>query len=656
MGFSVRSSPRRKEQTPDIRQGEHAECGLAALGIVLGYHGVHLSLRELRQRAGSTLLGTTLRQLRDIAEGEGFAATACRTEPSGLERLGLPLIAHMRFIHFAVVERISKDTVHLNDPSSGPMTLTREEFCRDFTGIVLRLTPRDAKPRGRPFSLVRSMIAAFRPQVLVFLLAGILAAISGVLASTGLWTLSGSTGGATAPGGLLLLSAFSQTGALLLAATLARDAANAARRRVMASLGAAPNRYYLEAGPDRTLALLAALRSLQQNGAPLAILAFVWTASVLAFAAWVAPVVALPLTALSLPQVGVLLRTSLRRSDHAARFGREAMPVRAMDESYLAEAAWFRIGRGADSLFSWLAGSHAKEASNALRASEQYDTADAIVMMLDLCKVVLPISLAARGVGDSQDLLFGLMIAAASSMMLHIAASGLRIRPFKDALLHLSDPPPEATARKPASPAAPSDTRLVMDNAGWAPSGAAHPVLSGLSLRLRAGEIAIAHGMPGSGATSFARLAGGLIEPTSGQVRLAGSAVLIGHQRFLLPGTLRHNLSLGARDIDEQAMRSALAAVGLDAVVGPRGGLDFVVKPDHPRLSGGQIRRLMIARALCRSPDILILDGALDNIETELAGAILANLGRYGLAIVVTTRNGDLLGFADQTIELGGRA
>lgn len=595
-----------------------------------------------------------MRQLRDIAEGEGFATSACRAVPSGLERLGLPLIAHMRFIHFAVVERISTDTVHLNDPSSGPITLTREEFSRDFTGIVLRLAPRDAKPRGRPFSLVRSMIAAFRPQVPVFLLAGVLAAISGVLASAGFWTLSGSGDSAAVPGGLLLLSALSQTGALLLATLLAHDAANLARRRIIAGLGAAPDLYYLEARPDRTLALLAALRSLQQNGTLLAMLAFVWIASVLAFAAWVAPVAALPLAALSLLQAGVLMRTSLRRSGHAARFGREAMPVRAMDESYLAEAAWFRIGRGADSLFSWLAGSHAKEASQALKASEQYDIADAIVVMLDLCKIVLPISLAARGGGHGEDLLFGLMIAAASSMMLHVAASGMRVRPLKDALLRLSDPPPEATA--PVSPAAPSDARLVMDSVGWAPSGAAHPVLSGLLLRLRAGEIAIAHGTPGSGATSFARLAGGLIEPTSGQVRLAGSAVLIDHQRFLLPGTLRHNLSLGARDIDEQAMRSALAAVGLDAVVEPRGGLDFVVKPDHPRLSGGQIRRLMIARALCRLPDILILDGALDNIETELAGSILANLGQRGLAIVVTTGNRDLLGFADQTIELGGRA
>lgn len=655
MGFSVRPSPRRNEKTPDIRQGEHAECGLAALGIVLSYHGVHLSLRELRQRAGSMLLGSTLRQLRDIAEGEGFATTACRAEPTDLERLGLPLIAHMRFIHFAVVERISTDTVHLNDPSSGPMALTREEFCRDFTGIVLRLTPRDARPRGRPFSLLRSMIAAFRPQVPVLLLAGVLAAISGMLASAGFWILSGSGDSAAVPGGLLVLSALSQTGALLLAAMLAHNAANAARRRVIADLGAAPDFYYLEARPDRTLALLAALRSLQQNGAPLAMLAFVWTASVLAFAAWVAPVAAVPLALLSLLQAGVLLRTSLRRNSHAARFGRDAMPVRAMDESYLAEAAWFRIGRGADSLFSWLAGSHAKEASNALRASEQYDIADAIVVMLDLCKIVLPISLAAQGHGHGEDLLFGLMIAAASSVMLHFAASGPRIRPLKDVLLRLADPPPEATARTSVSPAAPSDVRLVMDNVGWAPSSAAYPALSGLSLCLRAGEIAIVHGTPGSGATSFARLAGGLIEPTSGQVRLAGSAGLIDHQRFLVPGTLRHNLSLGARDIDEQAMRSALAAVRLDAVVEPRGGLDFVLKPDHPRLSGGQIRRLMIARALCRSPDMLILDGALDNIETELAGSILTNLGRHGLAIVVTTRNRDLLRFADQTIELGGR-
>ena len=653
MGFSFRSSPRRKIETPDIRQGEHAECGLAALGILLGHHGVHLSLGELRQRAGSTLLGSTLRQLRQIAEDEGFTTSARRAEPTDLEALGLPLIAHMRFIHFAVVEKITKDTVHLNDPSAGPMTMAREEFSRDFTGIVLRLMPREAKRRGQPFSLVRSMIAAFRPEMVMLLLAGILAAISGALASVGFRALSGIAEDAATFALPLALSTISLVGALLLATLLAFGATNVARRRVVARLGRAPDLHFLEARPDRTLAFLAALRALQRNGTPNAVLALIWTALLLALSALATPIQALPIAALSLLQAGAILRTSLRRNGYAARFGRNVMPVRALTDSYLVDSAWYRIGRGTDSLFSWLAGTHAREASHALKAAEEHDVADAFVVMLDLCKIALPISLSTWGLGSADDLLFGLVVAVASSAMLQVAASNLSIRPLKDAMLRLSDPPPEPAPSQPLPPAAPSAARLVMEDAGWSPSGMAFPIASGLSLSLGAGEVAIAHGAPGAGATTFARLAAGLIEPTSGLVRLAGSAVLIDHQRFLVPGTLRRNLSLGARNIDERTMRSALEAVEMDAVVAPRGGLDFVLKSDQPRLSGGQIRRLMIARALCRSPAVLVLDGALDNVETDLAGSILANLVKRGLAIVVTTKNLDLLRFADRPIELG---
>lgn len=656
MGFSLRSSPRRTTQTPDIRQGEHAECGLAALGILLGHHGVHLSLGELRQRAGSTLLGSTLRQLRQIAEDEGFRTSARRAEPSDLEALGLPLIAHMRFIHFAVVEKITKDAVHLNDPSAGPMTMTRKEFSRDFTGIVLRLLPREPKRRGRPFSLVRSLNAAFRPEMAMFLFAGVLAAISGALASVGFLALSGTADGTALFAAPLALSAASLIVAFLLAPLLAFVATNVARRRVMAHLGKTPDLHYLEARPDRTLVLLAALRTLQRNGTPNAMLALIWATSLLTVSALAGPIQAVAIAALSFLQADAILRTSLRRYGYAARFGRNAMPVSALNESYLVESAWYRIGRGTDFLFSWLAGAHAREASNALKAAEEHDVADAFVVMLDLCKIALPISLSAWGLASANDLLFGLIIAMASSAMLRVAASSLSIRRLKDAMLRLSDPPPKPTPRQSVPPTAPSPARLVMEDAAWSPAGMALPIVSGLSLGLGPGEVAIAHGAPGAGATTFARLAAGLMEPTSGYVHLSGSAVLIDHQRFLVPGTLRHNLSLGTPNIDDRAMQSALEAVAMDAVVAPRGGLDFILKNDQPRLSGGQVRRLMIARALCRFPAVLVLDGALDNVETDLAGSILANFVKRGLAIVVTTKNLDLLRFADRPIELGDMA
>jgi ABC-type multidrug transport system fused ATPase/permease subunit/predicted double-glycine peptidase len=656
MGFSARSSRRRNPRTPEIRQGEHAECGLAALAILLGHHGVHLTLADLRRRAGSTLLGSTLRQLREIAEGEGFTTSARRAEPCDLEALGLPLIAHMRFIHFAVVERISADTVYLNDPSIGPMTMTREAFSRDFTGIVLRLFPRDIRPQGRRFSLGRAMGAAFGAQALMGLAVLVLAATSGLLAATGFWTLCSSGDHATRAVGLLILSAVSLIGGVALAALIARDMAAIAHRRTLDRLGKAPNLYYLEARPERSLAVLAAVRSLQHYGVPHVALALAWMAALLGFAVWVAPWSGLLTTTFCLLQSAILLATALQRHGYAARFGRSAIPVQGVAAGYLAHSAWHRMGRGAHSLFSSLAGSHAQQAASTLKAAETYAVADSLVVMLDLCKLAVLVSLAARGVSSREDLLFGLTIAAISSVAIHFAAAYLGVRPLKDAMLRLSDPPPEASRSAPDPTSGTVDSaRLSMDDAGWAPAGWSHPIVSGLSFSLRAGEVLAVHGTPGAGSTTLARLAAGLITPTAGQVRRGGSAILVDHQRFILPGTLRQNLTLGASGIDDQTVLRALETVEMNAVLAPRGGLDFVLKSDHPRLSGGQIRRLMISRALCRSPAILVLDGALDNVETSLARTILDNIRASGTAVVVTTKNRELLGFADQIFELGGR-
>lgn len=657
MGFSARSSRRRNPRTPEIRQGEHAECGLTALGILLGHHGVHLTLADLRRRAGSTLLGSTLRQLREIAEGEGFTTSARRAEPSDFERLGLPLIAHMRFIHFAVVERISADTVYLNDPSSGPISMTREAFSREFTGIVLRLFPRGIRPHGQRFSLGRAMLAAFGSELPKALAGVTLAAASGLLAAAGFWALSGQGAPPVTAGGRLLLSVLFAIGALVLAAITARDLASIARRRMLERLGKAPNLYYLEARSERSLTLFAAVRSLQHYGVPHAALALAWMAALLGFAVWVAPLPGMLTTAFCLVQSAVLLATALNRHGYAARFGRNALPVQGVAAGYLAHSAWYRMGRGAQSLFSSLAGSHARDTAPALKAAETYAVADALVVMLDLGKIGVLISLATRGLASREELLLGLIVAAASSVVIHFAASHLGIRPLREAMLRLSDPPPEATRPAPAPmPATVDAERLSMDDAGWAPAGRSRPIVSGLSFFLRAGEVIVVHGAPGAGSTTFARLAAGLITPTAGQVRRGGAAILVDHQRFILPGTLRQNLTLGASGIDDQTLLRALEAVEMDAVLAPRGGLDFILKSDHPRLSGGQIRRLMIARALCRSPAILVLDGALDNVETSLAGTILDNIRANGLTIVVTTKNRELLGFADQTLELGGRS
>ncbi|SEM94680.1 zinc transport system ATP-binding protein [Pseudorhodobacter antarcticus] len=127
-------------------------------------------------------------------------------------------------------------------------------------------------------------------------------------------------------------------------------------------------------------------------------------------------------------------------------------------------------------------------------------------------------------------------------------------------------------------------------------------ILSGITLALEPGEIVTIVGPNGSGKSTLLRALLGLISPAKGTVTRAKS-LSIGYvpQRLHIdrpmPMTARRFLSLPKRCTDAQAM-DALTRCGV-ADAGPRQLAD---------LSGGQLQRVLLARALLNQPDLLILD------------------------------------------------
>ena len=148
-------------------------------------------------------------------------------------------------------------------------------------------------------------------------------------------------------------------------------------------------------------------------------------------------------------------------------------------------------------------------------------------------------------------------------------------------------------------------------------------------------------GATGSGKSSLALLAAGLVEPTRGTVRLDGAELrtltadaltadvaLVLQQAFVFDATVRENVTLG-EDIDEATVRWALRIAqaeefvdalpeGLDTELGERGG----------SLSGGQRQRIALARALARRPRLLILDDATSACDPSVELAILDGIRR----------------------------
>ncbi|MBY5972276.1 ATP-binding cassette domain-containing protein [Ferrimonas balearica] len=132
---------------------------------------------------------------------------------------------------------------------------------------------------------------------------------------------------------------------------------------------------------------------------------------------------------------------------------------------------------------------------------------------------------------------------------------------------------------------------------------------------------------------------------------LRARVAMLPQRSALIAGTIRDNLALAAPEATDETFWQALEVVALDIVVRDRGGLDARLGESGAGLSGGQSRRLALARCVLRAPDLLLLDEptegldpatatrVLDNLRAALPdSAILATLHRGGDHVIFTER------------------
>lgn len=152
----------RRARTPTILQMEAAECGAAALGMVLAYYGRWLPLAELRTVCGVSRDGSNAFNVLAAARTFGTDARGFRRSADEVLAGRFPVIAFWRQNHFVVVEGVRRGVVFLNDPAIGPRRVSREEFAQDYSGITLEIWPTDGFQKGgrpqRSWTLVRERL------------------------------------------------------------------------------------------------------------------------------------------------------------------------------------------------------------------------------------------------------------------------------------------------------------------------------------------------------------------------------------------------------------------------------------------------------------------------------------------------------------------
>ena len=167
----------------------------------------------------------------------------------------------------------------------------------------------------------------------------------------------------------------------------------------------------------------------------------------------------------------------------------------------------------------------------------------------------------------------------------------------------------------------------------------ARPVLRNMNLTLNAGErVSIAAGH-GAGKSLIADLLIGLRRPNAGHVELAGvdlrelclsairDRIAVVRGGGVIEGTIEENVCMGRADVSPEFVRAALNDVGLlDEVRTLPDSLATQLSASGAPLSAGQIKRLMIARAVVGRPEVIVLDDVLDDLDADARDMVLNSL------------------------------
>jgi ATP-binding cassette subfamily B protein RaxB len=187
-----------------------------------------------------------------------------------------------------------------------------------------------------------------------------------------------------------------------------------------------------------------------------------------------------------------------------------------------------------------------------------------------------------------------------------------------------------------------------------------------LSLTVESGECVAIVAPSGFGKTTLLKIMIGLLQPVSGKVMFGGydirdiglseyravTAAVMQNDR-LLSGSIAQNIGLHATDIDmELVVECADKANIMEDIAKMPMGLNTLVGDMGSTLSGGQLQRVLIARALYSQPSILFLDEATSHLDSESEERINRAITDYSTTRIIIAHRQETIDIADRVIDL----
>ena len=219
----------------------------------------------------------------------------------------------------------------------------------------------------------------------------------------------------------------------------------------------------------------------------------------------------------------------------------------------------------------------------------------------------------------------------------HVAMNG---KAASDKIFTLLDTPVEAQQSAVAF-AAKNNVQVEIKNLHFAYS-AEKPAIQGLDLTIQPNQLTVFVGKSGCGKSTLVSLLMGFYKPQQGEILFNGqnafeidrtsfyqNVSLVSHSSYVFKGLLRDNMLMAKTGATDEQIYQCLEQVNLANFVRENGGLDMPLLSRGTNLSGGQIQRLALARALLHDAQVYIFDEATSNIDVESEEVILQFIQQF---------------------------
>lgn len=679
------------KRLPLLFQTEAAECGLASLAMVASYHGFRTDLASLRARFSISLKGTDLEQIVRFADALKLTSRPLRLEMHELGELKTPCILHWDMNHFVVLSKVTSNGIVIHDPAVGVRQLSFAEVSTHFTGVALELSPSvEFKPatEQRKVSLMQllgKVDGLWRGFGLVMIMALALEAFAIVSPMFNQWVVDEAL--VSADRGLLdvLVIGF---GLMLITQT----AISLARGWTIMYLSTHLNLQWVSNVFTHLLRLPIVWFEKRHLGDVISRFGSVGTIQSTITTSFVSAMLdglmafatlGLMLFYSGLLSAVVITAVILYGVLRAIAYGplreanQELLVLSAKEKSNFLESiravqAIKLFGRELDRRNRWvnLMVDSINRSIQTQKFMLWFGIANTLVFGL---QNLLVFWLGARMIMDEVFTIGMLFAFTAYSGQFSGRMSSLIDKSIEFTMLSmhaerladivLEKPEEEVLYETSIEKLSP---QIELINLGFRYSDSEPWVIRNLNLLISPGDALALVGPSGCGKTTLIKLMLGLLVPCEGEIRYGGVAIrLLGLNKYrqaisavmqndqLLSGSLSDNISFFDTKVDQERIElcAKLAAIHDDIIEMPM-GYQTLTGDMGTTLSGGQNQRVLLARALYKSPRVLVLDEATSHLDVERERQVNEAISKLTITRVSIAHRPETIAMATRVVRL----